>query len=97
MNNCSGFGCHVNGGFFPAGGLDMSDPMTAYSNLVGAASRNCNGEQRVAPGMPDQSEIVQALEHQNGCAPAMPRGKPMLSMSDINTIIAWIMDGAKND
>jgi hypothetical protein len=97
MNNCSGFGCHINAGFLPAAGLDMSDAMTAYMNLVNAASRNCSGQQRVVPGMPDASVLVQALEHKGGCAPDMPRGKPMLSMSDIDTIVAWIKAGAMND
>jgi hypothetical protein len=96
MTNCSGATCHI-GGFFPPAGLSFADKMTAYMGLVGTASRNCMGQQRVVAGMPDASVLVQALEHKGGCAPNMPEDKPALSMDDINVIIAWINAGAMND
>jgi hypothetical protein len=96
MANCSGPACHV-GAFFAGAGLSMPDKMTAYTNLVGAASSKCSGQQRVVAGNANASVLVQSLEHKGGCAPAMPQGRAALSQADIDTIVAWINAGALND
>jgi hypothetical protein len=96
MARCSGATCHVNA-FFTGAGLSLANKMTAYTNLVGAASNKCAGQKRVVPADPNASVLVQALERKGGCAPAMPQGGAALSAADLDTILAWIMAGAMND
>jgi hypothetical protein len=98
MQNCAGGGCHLSSP--GAAGLLMSDKMTAYTNLVGASSSKCFGQQRVVAGNPDTSVLLLALEHMRSgsCrAPSMPQGRPQLSAADLATIRGWIMGGALND
>lgn len=98
MQNCAGAGCHTSG--FAAAGLSMSSKSAAYTNLVSASSTQCRGQQRVVPGNPDTSVLVRALEHTtfSGCRiPAMPEGRAALPQSAIDSITAWIADGAAND
>jgi hypothetical protein len=96
MKSCAGGTCHI-GAFFAGAGLSMTDKMTAYTNLVGTASRQCTGRKRVVAGDATMSVLMQCLEHKGGCAPAMPQRLPALSMADLDTVRAWIMAGAKND
>ena len=98
MTNCAGSTCHLSRA---AGGLSMTDKMTAYTNLVGVDSSSCRGEKRVVAGDPDKSELFHTLDRtQIGmCSrtPRMPEGKAKLAQADIDVIKAWIQAGAMND
>src|SRR5689334_8335417 len=49
----------------------------------------------IVPGEPDQSLLLKAIKHEGDLK--MPPGKQALPASDIETIRAWIADGAKWD
>jgi hypothetical protein len=96
--NCGGASCHLSA--TGAAGLSMLDKMTAYTNLVGAASSKCRGQQRVVAGSPDTSVLVHALQHTtfSTCRPpGMPEAKPKLAQSSIDTVRGWISAGAPNN
>jgi hypothetical protein len=93
MAGCS---CHAAG----AGGLDLGSRALAYTNLVGVGSGACSGELRVAPGAPDRSVLVHALEHTDlgSCSvPQMPAGGALLDASALGLLRAWISAGAHDD
>lgn len=84
--------CHA--GASPSKGLDLSEE-TAYDALVGVSSLQRSGVNRVQPGDPDNSYLVIKLEGGGGMAGRqMPRGKPARPQEEIDTIRAWIADGA---
>ncbi len=91
---CGGgdFGCHVMGS---SGELEMHDQASAYTNLVGVDSSECNGT-RVVAGDADASLIIKALEG-TACVDQMPRGRDPLSEDEIATIRSWIEAGALNN
>lgn len=94
---CGGgdFGCHVMGS---SGELEMHDQASAYTNLVGVDSSECDGETRVVAGDADASLIIKALEG-TACdnVDQMPRGRDPLSEDEIATIRSWIEAGALNN
>ena len=49
----------------------------------------------VIPGNPDQSPVLQRIRHE--LKPGMPLGQPQLAPEVIETIAAWIKDGARFD
>lgn len=87
-------GCHVGG----SGGLSMPDMQTAYDNLVGAASGDVPGMNRVEPGDPENSYMFHKVSGTQGdvggAGGQMPLGGPALSDADIMAIEEWILDGA---
>jgi hypothetical protein len=93
--SCAGASCHA--GAAPKAGLSLSSG-SAYAQLVGAASLQCNTLKRVEPGAPDQSYLVQKIEGAGSCftGQKMPVGGS-LSAAQISTIKGWITAGAKND
>ena len=91
----------------PAGNLRMIDQATAYMSLVGVAAMGMNtmggttncadtGMQRVKPGDPDNSLLVQKLSGTPPCGVAMPPGG-MLTPEKLMLIRTWIQNGANND
>ena len=64
--------------------------------LVGIASDQDGGIQRVNPGNPNISYLIQKLEGNAGSGGVMPPSG-MLPQADINTIRQWITDGALDD
>jgi hypothetical protein len=95
MMKCGGAsGCHIAGS---SGGLSMANKATAYTNLVGIDSEECDGEKRVIAGDADNSLIIQALEGTADCVDQMPRMRTPLSEDEIATIREWIDDGAMNN
>jgi hypothetical protein len=96
MAGCS---CHISGS---AGGLALTNKMTAYMNLVGANSGACTGQKRVVANNPDSSVLVHALDRTmlggNCSPPAMPAGgMAKWSQADIDSVKSWIMAGAMNN
>lgn len=91
--------CHVAGGAANGTGLFLNDPATAYSLLVGKASRFAAGQTLVIPGDPDNSYLVKKLEGQAGITGLrMPRNSgPFLTTGQMLVIRRWIKEGAANN
>jgi hypothetical protein len=88
---CSGGGCHGGAPF------DLSSADAAHKALVGPKSR-CQDKLFVVPGDVAASYLVQKLEgtHPSGCGMQMPMGGTW-DAAKINTVKAWICQGARND
>ncbi|HSG64146.1 MAG TPA: Ig-like domain-containing protein, partial [Gammaproteobacteria bacterium] len=91
---CSNSGCHSG----PAGdtlpsGLDLTSANASFANLVGVASLQTPALERVTPGDPDASYLIQKLEG-TGAMERMPFGGPYLEQATIDVIRQWITDGA---
>jgi hypothetical protein len=84
--------CHS--GANPPGGLDLS-ANASYMMLVGMPSSADPNVDRVVPGQPDSSYLVQKLEGVNG-DPPHPAGSEV-PQPDIDSIRTWIADGAVDD
>jgi hypothetical protein len=91
FDDCSS-ACHS--GANPPGGLDLS-VNASYMMLVGTPSSADPNVERVAPGQPGSSYLVQKLEGVNG-DPPHPAGSEV-PQPDIDSIRAWIADGAIDD
>jgi methionine-rich copper-binding protein CopC len=84
-------GCH-SGATAPQG-LRL-DATSSYDLLVGVASSEVPTLQRVQPGDPDRSYLVQKLEGRAAVGARMPLGGPYLEQATIDVIRQWISDGA---
>jgi hypothetical protein len=85
-----------------AGGLDMSNQATAYTNLQKNAEATCSGLARVVPGDAAKSLLVEKVESAHPpCGSQMPYGcggaTGCLSTAEVQEIVDWINAGAKND
>ena len=89
-HSCSGQAglCH-NGQFEP----NLSTAALAYENLVVRPSLEHPSQNRVVPGHPEQSLLVDKLRNQNVIT-QMPLGAQPLAEEDIAAIEAWIAGGA---
>lgn len=80
-----------------SGGLNLSNPMTAYTALVNApaAGASCmgGGRIRVVPNNPMTSLLYLKLVNMQNCGNSMPRGGT-LAASDIELVRVWIATGA---
>jgi Ca2+-binding RTX toxin-like protein len=70
------------------------DANNSYANLVGVASNEVPSLQRVEPGDPDNSYLVQKVEGTADVGGQMPLGGPPLSAATIAVIRQWISEGA---
>jgi methionine-rich copper-binding protein CopC len=70
------------------------DAANSYDLLVGVPSNEVPSLERVAPGDPDHSYIVQKLEGHAAVGGRMPLGGPYLDQPTIDVIRQWITDGA---
>ena len=86
--------CH-SGAAAPAG-LRL-DEGSSYGLLVGVASRESGGTQRVAPGRPDDSYLVHKIEGRAAVGARMPLGGPYLDDATVAVIREWIARGAQNN
>lgn len=84
--------CHV--GATAPQGLRL-DEANSYALLVGVASTEVPALQRVNPGDPDDSYLIQKLEGSAAVGEQMPRGGPPLPQETIDVIRQWIVDGAQ--
>ncbi|NCF58705.1 MAG: hypothetical protein GWP64_02490 [Gammaproteobacteria bacterium] len=88
---CATSNCHT--GANPSGGLDLSDADTSHTALFNVASIGDPTILRVAPGLPNDSYLVQKLEGTAGGA-QMPLGGAPLDATEIAAIRQWITNGA---
>ncbi len=91
--NCATGGCHS--GANPPAGLNL-DAANSYTMLVGIASSQNAGIQRVNPGDMNNSYLIQKLEGTASGGGQMPPSGP-LPQADIDIIRQWITDGAIDD
>ena len=87
--NCATSNCHAGGS--PAGGLNL-EAGNSHAALVGVPSSGNMAVNRVEPGQPDNSYLVQRIE--GTVTPRMPLGNAPLSTAEIDAIRQWILDGA---
>ena len=99
-------GCHGGpGGSAGLGGLDACS--TGYASLVNVPSTELPSMNRVQPGDPTMSWIIQKLDGTQSafnaqctggsCGSQMPIGQPQLPLSVRDSIRTWITNGAAND
>ena len=79
----------------PAASLNL-DAVNSYAMLVGVASTQDAGTQRVNPTNPNNSYLIQKLEGPGVSGQQMPPSGA-LEQSDIDTIRQWITAGAIDD
>jgi len=90
---CATAGCHAGAG--AAAGLNLQ-AADSYAQLVGIASSQNAAVQRVAPGNPNNSYLIQKLEGPGSVGGQMPPSGA-LAQSIIDIIRQWITDGAIDD
>jgi hypothetical protein len=71
------------------------DQDSAYAMLVNAPSSEVSSLQRVTPGDPDASYLIQKLEGAAAVGAQMPLGQPPLPQETIDVIRQWIANGAQ--
>ncbi len=93
--SCAKSGCHA--GSSPQQGMNLSAGQT-FGNIVAVASQEAPPLNRVQPGDPDNSYLVQKIEGTASVGGRMPLdGPPFLSNAQIQSIRAWIAAGAENN
>ncbi len=90
---CATSGCHS--GANPPAGLNL-EAGSSYANLVGIASSQEPGTQRVNAGNPDSSYLVQKLEGTAATGTVMPPSGG-IAQADIDVVRQWISAGAIDD
>ena len=90
-------GCHTGGGTSLPASMDLT-PSHIYASIVSVASVEQPALQRVKPGDPNNSYVVQKLEGAPTITGArMPFGGPYLDQATIDQVRAWITAGAANN
>ena len=90
--SCLGSNCHSGGA--PRAGLNL-EAANSYAMLYQIPSSQDPGVQRVNPGFPGQSYLIQKLENIGGVG-QMPPGAPISDPFKLS-VRQWIMDGALDD
>src|SRR5262245_11658727 len=70
------------------------DAANSYALLVGVASVEVPGLQRIRAGNPDTSYLIQKIQGNNAVDERMPRGGPYLPQATIDIIRQWVANGA---
>lgn len=91
--SCATAGCHSGAG--ASAGMNL-EAANSYTMLVGIASSQDAGIQRVNPGNPNASYLIQKLDGTAANGAQMPLGG-ILAQADIDVIRQWITDGAIDD
>lgn len=90
--------CHTGGGATLPSSMNFSSAANAFAALVGTASIQQPTLQRVKAGDPSASYIINKLEGVNiGTTNRMPLGGPFLDQTTIDSVKAWIAQGALNN
>ena len=93
--SCAKSGCHA--GSAPAQGMNLSDGQT-FASTVGVPSTEVLSLNRVEPGNPDDSYLVQKVEGTATVGGRMPLdGPPFLTNAQIQSIRDWIAAGAEDN
>ncbi len=87
--------CHTGQGNALPGALNLTNATASMLSLVGVASLEQPGLQRVAPADPDRSYIVMKLEGTAATGARMPFGGPPLDAATVTAIRQWIANGAQ--
>jgi hypothetical protein len=87
--------CHI--GASAPEGMSLA-PGSSYAMIVGVPSVEAPGLERIAPGKPDASYLVQKIMGTAAVGRQMPFGcpqtQPCLDQATIDTIRQWVSDGA---
>ena len=78
------------------GGMNLSSAADSFAALVGVQSLQV-AFNRVEPGDPDNSYLIDKLEGTQAVGSQMPQGGPFLDQETIDMIRQWISDGAENN
>lgn len=90
--------CHTGGGATLPAALNLSSAASAYATLVDVASIQRPTLARVASGNPAGSYLINKLEGVDiGNTNRMPLGGPFLDQTTIDSVKAWIAQGALNN
>jgi len=90
-------GCHTGGGSSLPASMDLTADHI-FASVVTVASVEQPALERVKPGDPDNSYLVQKLEGASTITGArMPFGGPYLDQATIDQVRAWIAAGALNN
>ncbi len=81
-------GCHQPA---KAGGTVV---LTGHANLL---ETDRHGDPIVAPGKPEESELLVAITPHDGKPPKMPKGKAPLADAQVDVLRRWIAEGAADD
>jgi hypothetical protein len=87
-------GCHDGDGSTLPGVLDLTSESASRASLVGIASIQVPSLQRVLPGDPANSYLVQKVEGTAAGGGRMPLGQTPLNQTTIDAIRQWITNGA---
>ena len=94
---CSGCHSGPTSAVLPSG-MNLSSTNDSFNALVNVASLQVGGLNRVTPGNPNTSYLVQKLEGtQPGGTDRMPQGGPFLDQATIDMVRQWILDDALNN
>ena len=77
-------------------GMNLSSANASFDALVNVQSLQVSLD-RVEPGNPDMSYLVQKLEGTQAVGTRMPQGQAPLSQAMIDMVRQWITDGAQNN
>jgi hypothetical protein len=93
---CSGCHSGPTSGNLPSG-MNLSSTASSHNALVNVASLQVSSIDRVEPGDPGNSYLIQKLEGTAAVGSRMPQGGPFLDQATIDMIRQWIADGAANN
>jgi len=96
FNACSGCHSGPTSGSLPSG-MNLSSANDSFNALVNVASIQVGSLNRVTPGDPDNSYLVQKLEGTAAMGGRMPQGGPFLDQATIDMVRQWITDDALNN
>ena len=92
--SCAVSGCHAGGS--PSEGMNLSAGV-AHGNIVNVQSNQDAAFDRIEPGDPDASYLVQKVEGTASSGARMPFGQPALSNELIQKLRDWVTDGAPDN
>jgi uncharacterized protein (TIGR03118 family) len=90
--------CHNGNGTSLPGSMNLTSTAATFAALVNVPSEQNPALKRVLPGDPANSYIIHKLEGVDiGNTARMPFGGPFLDAATIDTVRAWISQGAQNN
>ena len=96
---CSIGGCHTGptSNALPSG-MNLTSTANSFAALVNVPSLQIPAIDRIEPGDPDNSYLIQKIEGAPGIVDQrMPEGGPFLDQATIDMIRQWVTEGAPNN
>lgn len=93
---CSGCHSGPTSNALPSG-MRLTSAANSYAALVNVPSLQVGGLNRVTPGDPANSYLIQKLEGTAAVGVRMPQGGAFLNQATIDLVRQWIADGAPNN